>query len=193
MPLTTGIAPGRPRQIGQTWVLGSAPNVVGQPQNILVAVFELDVHLEAEGRVERGQRVVEGQQCSAGASVLMPTPPSSGARSSSGPPHCVEQGCLERGADAVEPVVGQRRRQDLDADRQAVLGGQPAGHRDAAVAGQVGRDRGQVVEVHRQRVVELLPQRERRRRAVGDTSTSACSKAAAKSRLISVRTFCAWP
>jgi hypothetical protein len=29
--------------------------------------------------------------------------------------------------------------------------------------------------------------------AVGDTSTSTCSNAAAKSREISVRTFCAWP
>ena len=28
---------------------------------------------------------------------------------------------------------------------------------------------------------------------VGETSTSACSNAAAKSRAISVRTFCAWP
>ncbi|SHS76606.1 Uncharacterised protein [Mycobacteroides abscessus subsp. abscessus] len=36
--LTTGSEPGRPRQTGQIWVLGSAPKVVGQPQNILVAV-----------------------------------------------------------------------------------------------------------------------------------------------------------
>jgi hypothetical protein len=36
--LTTGSDPGRPRQIGQTWVLGSAPNSVGQPQNILLLV-----------------------------------------------------------------------------------------------------------------------------------------------------------
>ena len=34
----TGSAPGRPRQTGQTWVFGSAPNSVGQPQNILVCV-----------------------------------------------------------------------------------------------------------------------------------------------------------
>ena len=38
-PLSTGSAPGRPRHTGQTWVFGSAPNPVGQPQNILVAVF----------------------------------------------------------------------------------------------------------------------------------------------------------
>src|SRR6266566_1549567 len=36
--LATGREPGRPRQTGQTWVLGSAPNAVGQPQNIFDAV-----------------------------------------------------------------------------------------------------------------------------------------------------------
>ena len=35
---TTGSDPGRPRQTGQTRVLGSAPNAAGQPQNIFVAV-----------------------------------------------------------------------------------------------------------------------------------------------------------
>src|SRR5258708_30692129 len=35
---TTGSEPGRPRQTGQTWLLGSAPNVVLQTQNILVLV-----------------------------------------------------------------------------------------------------------------------------------------------------------
>ncbi len=34
----TGRLPGSPRQTGQTCVLGSAPNPVGQPQNILVRV-----------------------------------------------------------------------------------------------------------------------------------------------------------
>src|SRR3954468_7956929 len=37
--LTTGIEPGSPRHVGQVWVLGSAPNSVGQPQNILVTVL----------------------------------------------------------------------------------------------------------------------------------------------------------
>ena len=34
----TGSAPGRPRQTGQVWVLGSAPNSVEQPQNIFETV-----------------------------------------------------------------------------------------------------------------------------------------------------------
>src|SRR5262250_1557112 len=36
--LATGRLPGRPRQTGHTWVLGVAPNSVGQPQNIFVRV-----------------------------------------------------------------------------------------------------------------------------------------------------------
>lgn len=36
--LTTGSAPGRPRQVGQTCELGSAPSSVEQPQNIFVRV-----------------------------------------------------------------------------------------------------------------------------------------------------------
>src|SRR5580658_3581268 len=36
--LVTGSEPGSPRQTGQTAVLGGSPNVVGQPQNILVTV-----------------------------------------------------------------------------------------------------------------------------------------------------------
>ena len=37
--LTTGSAPGSPRQTGQTFEFGSAPKFVPQPQNILDAVF----------------------------------------------------------------------------------------------------------------------------------------------------------
>src|ERR687887_75377 len=36
--LTTGSEPGSPRHTAQTWLLGSAPKVVGQAQNIFVAV-----------------------------------------------------------------------------------------------------------------------------------------------------------
>ncbi len=32
--LVTGSEPGSPRQTGQTWLFGGAPNAVGQPQNI---------------------------------------------------------------------------------------------------------------------------------------------------------------
>ena len=39
LPLTTGMAPGRPRQVGQVPELGSPPKTAGQPQNILDAVL----------------------------------------------------------------------------------------------------------------------------------------------------------
>ena len=39
LAFTTGSEPGSPRQTGQTWVFGSAPNAVEQPQNIFDAVF----------------------------------------------------------------------------------------------------------------------------------------------------------
>src|SRR6476469_6113401 len=39
LPLTTGIAPGRPRHVGQVPALGSPPKVAGQPQNIFDAVL----------------------------------------------------------------------------------------------------------------------------------------------------------
>src|SRR6478735_1076717 len=35
---STGREPGSPRQVGQTWLLGGAPNVVSQPQNIFDTV-----------------------------------------------------------------------------------------------------------------------------------------------------------
>ena len=37
--LTTGRAPGNPKQTGQVWVFGAAPNSVAQPQNIFDLVF----------------------------------------------------------------------------------------------------------------------------------------------------------
>ncbi len=38
LPLTTGSAPGSPRDTGVTWVFGSAPKLTSAGQNILVSV-----------------------------------------------------------------------------------------------------------------------------------------------------------
>ena len=67
-------------------------------------------------------------------------------------------GGLERGGDPVAAVVGERRRHDLEADRQPV--GQPARHRDGRDAGQAGRQRAQVGGVHGDRVVDAGAERE---------------------------------
>ena len=121
--------------------------------------------LEAEDGVEAGDGVVvvdevdvvgrRGHRATSrtGASSRIGWPQRSSRAASSAPP------------DAVEAVVGQGGRHDLQPDRQPVLGRQPDGQRQAAVAGQVDRDRGHVVEVHRERVVELVPELEGRRRA----------------------------
>ena len=54
-----------------------------------------------------------------------------------------------------------RRRDDLQPDGQAVLRREADGQAHRGVAGEVHGDGGHVVEVHRQRIVELLAQLER--------------------------------
>ena len=51
--LSTGSAPGRPRQTGQVWVFGVSPKEVRQAQNILVLRFDLAVDFEADGDEKR--------------------------------------------------------------------------------------------------------------------------------------------
>ena len=83
-PASPRAAPGRP---GRPGCSGSAPNSVAQPQNIFEAVFSSTctsspiVGSNARERVVEGQRLV-GRGAHRGGSFR------SGARSSSGPPHC---------------------------------------------------------------------------------------------------------
>ena len=137
--LRTGSEPGRPRQTGQTWVLGSAPNSLAQPQNILVV----------------------GLAARCGPRARPPSP-------------------IRRAASwrSVRHFQDARRRRRVGASLrpgpssctpigQARLAG-AEGHRDRGVAGQVGRDREDVREVHRERVARLCAEGEgdrRRRRA----------------------------
>ncbi len=62
----------------------------------------------------------------------------------------------------VEARVRAGGRHELDPDGEAVLGREPDGEADAGDAREVRRDRREVVEVHGQRVVELLAELERR-------------------------------
>ena len=52
--LATGRLPGRPRQTGQTWVFGSAPNSVRAAAEHLGLGAQLDVRLQADHRLEAG-------------------------------------------------------------------------------------------------------------------------------------------
>src|SRR6478672_150262 len=72
----------------------------------------------------------------------------------------VDEGLLEGGAHGVEPLVLGRRGEDLDAGREAVLVGETRRDGHARHAGEVGRDRRDVVEVHRHRVLELVTELE---------------------------------
>ena len=75
-----------------------------------------------------------------------------------------EEALLEGRAHGIQAVVGSSRREDLEAGGQPVLVGEAARERHAGHAGEVRRDRRDVVEVHRHRVVHLVAEAEGRRR-----------------------------
>src|SRR6478735_749752 len=125
LPFTTGIAPGRPRQVGQTCVLGSAPNSVGHPQNI----FEAVLSSTWTSRPSAGSYDASTSSKATRVSV-MSVPFQSGSLVEQRAAPLRQERSLERGPDPVAPVVGESRRQDLEAGRQAVLLGEAAGHRD---------------------------------------------------------------
>jgi alanine-glyoxylate transaminase/serine-glyoxylate transaminase/serine-pyruvate transaminase len=80
---------------------------------------------------------------------------------------------------------------ELQPERQA-LRVEPGRHGDAGQAGQVRRHREDVVQVHGDRIVAIFsPMPKAADGAVGVRIASHCSNASSKSRLISVRTFCA--
>ena len=121
---------------------------------------ELDVRLQPDHRLVPGQRLVVRHQLRRHRAITqVPSPEPAAGRPSAAPvPPRRARG------DPVRAVVGERRCHDLQPDRQAVLGREPARHRDRRVAGQIGRDRAQVGQVHGHRVVGPLPDRERGRR-----------------------------
>src|SRR5690349_609373 len=125
--LATGSAPGSPRQTGHTCVLGSAPNSVGQPQNIFVAVSSSTwtsspmtgskaASASSKGMVASGACVVISGLLRGG--VERGSAVEDGAAPGRGEPG------LERRTHGVEPVVGHRGGEDLEPGGQAVLVGE---------------------------------------------------------------------
>ena len=101
---------------------------------------------------------------------------------------------LVRRADPVHPLLAQRRGHDLQPDRQTVLRRRARTARD--IAAMPARFVGIVARSLRYMASgssTLSPIGNAVVGVVGETSTSACSNAASKSRVISVRTFCACP
>ena len=93
-------------------------------------------------------------------------------------------------AGAEQRRLVERPAQELQADGQAAH--EAAGHRQPGHAGQVGGHREDVGQVHLQRIVGLLAEPERRRRASwASRSRRTPRRPRSKSRRISVRTFCA--
>src|SRR5512133_1966481 len=151
--LTTGSAPGNPRHTGQTWVFGSAPNVVAHPQNIFVAVFSstcvsrprtgsYEATASSYGRTaSRVSIAISGSLRQLGGPVQQRRAPA------------VEQRRLERRARGIQAVILGGRRKELDSGGQPVLGRQPARDRHPRHPGEVRRDGRHVVEVHGEWVV----------------------------------------
>src|ERR1700759_2283764 len=114
---TTGSEPGTPRQTGQVCVFGSAPNVVMQPQNIFVTVPSST----CVSSPKTGSYFCSASSYVTVVSSLNGKPLRFGEQRV--PPPLGER-CLDRRGHPVQPVVGQRRRHYLQADRQAAPRGE---------------------------------------------------------------------
>ena len=180
---------------GVTSVFGAAPwlsrvrGVRGAREHLGLGV-QLDVHLEPEHRLEQLERLVEVHQLVLG-HQRAPSEDRCAVQQRCAPR--VDEHGLERGADAVEARVLACGGEELDADGQPVLGGEPGGDRDARDAGEVGGNGRDVVQVHLHRVVDLLAEPERGRRRGRGRDHVDGANAVSKSCWMSVRTFCAEP
>ena len=104
--LITGSTPGMPRQTGQVWVLGGAPKVVAQPQNIFERVEELRVDLEPD------DRLVRRCSCRATGSGRARPPVGAGVPGGGllvGVGDAEQRGLVEGAADELEPDRQPRR------------------------------------------------------------------------------------
>src|SRR5438552_7917413 len=89
----TGSVPGWPRQTGQVRVLGSSPNDSWQPQNIFVRV------------------------CSC---TWISSPMTGDHSAKEGPRRVESDSLLERVGGVEQPIFGERRPGDLEADRKII-------------------------------------------------------------------------
>ena len=138
--LSTGSDPGRPRQTGQTLVLGSSPNMLGHPQNSLVAVLS-------------------SQWTSSPMTISHP-----GFMTG---PSAADRPAAARGGAAASTTAATLNRvlSDRAGPSSCTPTGRPSspgaeGDADGRVPGQVGGDGAHVGEVHGQRVAGLGPEGE---------------------------------
>ena len=106
--LATGSEPGRPRQTGQVWVLGSAPNVGRAAAEHLRGGAQLDVGLQADHRLVAGEDLVEVDQRVGAHGVGPPWRGAVGGRSADGAPtageHAQDDEDGEDGAAGDDPA-----------------------------------------------------------------------------------------
>src|SRR5699024_2523437 len=153
---------------------------------------ELDVHLDAEHRVEPGDGVVVVDEVDVRGSHQCAPPVSSGAFASSGPPQDSSSSASRA------PPTRYRRSSARAGARNWMPAGRPSSARPLGkeMPGTPARLAGMVAMSFMYIAVGssiFSPRRKATVGAVGEASTSTCSKAAAKSRCTRVRTFWALP
>src|SRR2546426_3300265 len=175
----TGRTPGRPRHTGQTGVFGRAPNVVLQAQKIFETVLSCawtssptTVSYRSAAAFPAAPAFVSG----AGLVALIvalgcPGAARSSARAGGDRRHAkgVRVPALPRPRDPEELRLVEGTTDELEPDRE-IRPCRPRGEGERGRTGERGRDREDVVQVHRERVVHLLAELEggRRRRREED-------------------------
>src|SRR5213078_1904943 len=148
--LTTGSAPGIPWQTGHVWLFGGAPKVVGQPQNIFERVLSCAwtsspmTTSQSVGPVSASPVLTGGGLSEVRRGSVRSCP----AR----PPRAPRGRLLVRVRGAQDAGLVERSADELQTDRQP-LGAEPARHRDRGEPRHVRRDREDVVQIHRERVL----------------------------------------
>src|SRR5258708_27443762 len=143
--LITGSMPGKAASTKLTWVFGSAPKAVAAPENSLA--FEM----------------IWAWTSSPITISHVPVLPSISIASASHRrrPGGEFGGRLDHAGDAEQGLLVESAADHVQAERQPVAG-QAGRHRDARQSGQVHRHRKHVVQIHRDRVIALLADGERR-------------------------------
>ena len=160
--LGTGSMPGIAASTRLTCVLGSAPNVGRRAGEELGVGGDLGVDLEADHDLPLAGGALD---------AIVAHHHFSG--------RCGEAGALlDRQAGVEHALLVELAADEVEAERQA-LAVEPAGDRHRRQAGEAGRDREHVVQIHGQRVGRLLAEPERgRRRGRGEDQVALLERVA---------------
>ena len=178
-PFGTGSIPGCARQTGQTFVFGGVAEAVRAAAEHLRARRELHVDLEADHRLPRHGCVRDGS----------PRAPRSRVRHR-GRSRSPRSSAWPRGEQAV---LGERRPDELEPDRQAVGRARTGSTGPAARPGSTGSVKTSSAYIASGSSSFAPSSNATRRRGRREQHVAARRRPSSKSRRISVRTRCAWP